>query len=533
MKKIFKTAAFLTALTMLFSVTGCGTETKSRKSVVRPKGGYQEKELIMCGEYGESGELCSFNDTIVAFSTFSDSRYVISKKGSIITQVEMDVGNFKIDLPDLSEYSIIAGSDHGFLVYDFLHSEYCYIDSDGKISVIDISTHYAEFSDDGRLFFIECNEAARKNCLYELNTQTLKSELIMELGSHLTAMDIVDNYVITADENGTHMYDLSQNKTVDAPAPLAELFRNFDENCYDLQFDMCSGKDGDMYIVCRGGLYRYAMNGNQLEKLIDGLTCSLGDPSLHIVSVFYRDDGSIFVNFQNDKVVRYTYDPEMVNEKESDLKIYSLENNDCLSQMIVNYAAENRNVNIDYQVGMHSGITYEEAIKELTANILSGNAPDVIMLDGLDIDNMADNNMLADLNECRSKWEPECGLLSNITEWNKKGDHLYSIASQFRIPAVAADEGCLDKIKSFEDAADYMVENRKKCGGDEQLMMAGLDRLLKSGLIYEADNIFANNSINKSELETLYAGIECIWNNVSPSDAAENVARQLELKMKE
>lgn len=502
MKKIYRTTAFLMALTMLFSVSGCGTTAKSEKSVTRPKGGYQEEELMVCAEYyGGTTELCSFNDTVVSFSLYEKNRFVISKNGERISQVSMDISKYKTDL---TNYSIIAGSDHGLVIYDFQKSGYYFVDINSKITKIDTFLNYAEFSDDGRLFYIRFDDMNGRLNLYELNTKNFKEEQIMELGNHLTAMDVVNDHLIVTDEKSVHMYDLSQNTVVEAPAPLTEFFKNYDENYYDLQFDMCSGKDDDMYIVCRNGLFHYAMNGNQIEKLIDGLSCSLGDPSNQIVSVFYQDDGSIFVNFQNDKIVKYTYDPEMINEKESDLKIYSLENNDCLSQMIVNYAAENRNVNIDYQIGMHSGITYEEAIKELTANILSGNAPDVIMLDGLDINNMADNNMLADLNKCRSKWEPECGLLSNITEWNKKGGHLYSVATQFRIPAIAADKNCLDKIESFKDAADYMVENRKKCGGDEQLMMAGEDSLLKSGLIYEADNIFANNSINKSELETLY-----------------------------
>ena len=104
----------------------------------------------------------------------------------------MDVGNFKIDLPDLSEYSIIAGSDHGFLVYDFLHSEYCYIDSDGKISVIDISTNYAEFSDDSRLFFIGYNQAAtkhRKSHKFRLGGQSYRCHRIRSQGAYHQGID--------------------------------------------------------------------------------------------------------------------------------------------------------------------------------------------------------------------------------------------------------------------------------------------------------------------------------------------------------
>lgn len=505
MKKVLKLLAFITALTITISVTGC---KKNDSADNMSKGGYVEEMDENLQVYSLS-EFCLIDGKISIFDTGANEKYCLSEdrksflKGSDVIMKE-------------SDYDIIAASDAGYLMRLFSDSSkevsYYFIDTKEEKNKLNVSGYIgsAEFSSDGKLFVT--NDG--KLNVVSLTNYSVKP--VMSVGFETKVMDIIGDNIIIVDENGTHMYDYKNEKEMDVPQILSDFFseRNGSQNDDIITFDMCSGENNSIYIACSEGIFRYVMNGNQIEQLIDGTVCSLGDPSLELSSIIYSEDDTIYAAFKDGKILKYRYDPDLVTKVSSVLTIYSLEKNDTLSQTIRNFATSNRNIKIDYQVGMRNGITYDDAMKDLTTQILSGNAPDVIMLDGIDIDNYIDKNMLADLSESEEIWNPNGTLLDNVAKWNKKSDSIYSVACRFRIPAVGIHSEEVETIKCLEDIADKVEEYREKYDDPYPIIyVESPEAAIKLGLIYEGNDVIGNSGFNKDKLAEMFDSCERIYNN--------------------
>ncbi len=506
MKKVLKLLAFITALTITISVTGC---KKNDSADNMSKGGYVEEEMDENLQVYSLSEFCLIDGKISIFDTGANERYCLSEdrksflKGSDVIMKE-------------SDYDIIAASDAGYLMRLFSDSSkevsYYFIDTKEEKNKLNVSGYIgsAEFSSDGKLFVT--NDG--KLNVVSLTNYSVKP--VMSVGFETKVMDIIGDNIIIVDENGTHMYDYKNEKEIDVPQILSDFFseRNGSQNDDIITFDMCSGENNSIYIACSEGIFRYVMNGNQIEQLIDGTVCSLGDPSLELSSIIYSEDDTIYAAFKDGKILKYRYDPDLVTKVSSVLTIYSLEKNDTLSQTIRNFATSNRNIKIDYQVGMRNGITYDDAMKDLTTQILSGNAPDVIMLDGIDIDNYIDKNMLADLSESEEIWNPNGTLLDNVAKWNKKSDSIYSVACRFRIPAVGIHSEEVETIKCLEDIADKVEEYREKYDDPYPIIyVESPEAAIKLGLIYEGNDVIGNSGVNKDKLAEMFDSCERIYNN--------------------
>lgn len=512
MKKVLKLSAFITALTITISVTGC---KKNDSADNMSKGGYVEEEMDADLQVYSLSEFCLIDGKISIFDTGANEKYCLSEDGKSFLKdsyVIMQESGY-----DLSE--IIAASDTGYLIQLFDDSSkevsYYFVDAKGEKNKLNISGYIgsAEFSSDGKLFVTNDGK------LNAVSLTNYSVKPIMSVGFETKAMDIIGDNIIIVDENGTHIYDYKNEKEIEVPQVLSDFFsertesrkEGFDE---DTALDICAGEDGSIYIACSDGIFRYVMNGNQIEQLIDGTVCSLGDPSLELSSIIHCEDDTIYAAFKDGKIMKYRYDPDIVTKVSSVLTIYSLEKNDTLSQTIRSFAASNRNIKVDYQVGMRNGITYDDAMKELTTQILSGSAPDVIMLDGIDIDNYIDKNMLADLSESEEVWNPNGTLLDNVVKWNKKSDNIYSVACRFRIPAIGTHFEKVETIKCLKDIANNVEEYRKKYDDPYPIIyIENPEAAIKLGLIYEGNDVINNGSVNKDKLEEMFNSCERIYNN--------------------
>lgn len=509
MKKVLKLSAFITALTITISVTGC---KKNDSTDNMSKGGYVEEEMDENLQVYSLSEFCLINGKISIFDTGANEKYCLSEDGKSFLK-DSDIIMKESDY-DFSE--IIAASDAGYLIRLFSDSSkevsYYFVDTKGEKNKLNVSGYIgsAEFSSDGKLFVTNDGKLS----VVSLTNYSVKP--IMSVGFETKVMDVIGDNIIIVDENGTHMYDYKNEKEMDVPQILSDFFseRNGSQNDDIITFDMCSGENNSIYIACSEGIFRYVMNGNQIEQLIDGTVCSLGDPSLELSSIIYSEDDTIYAAFKDGKILKYRYDPDLVTKVSSVLTIYSLEKNDTLSQSIRNFATSNRNIKIDYQVGMRNGITYDDAMKDLTTQILSGNAPDVIMLDGIDIDNYIDKNMLADLSESEEIWNPNGTLLDNVAKWNKKRDSIYSVACRFRIPAVGIHSEEVETIKCLEDIADKVEEYREKYDDPYPIIyVESPEAAIKLGLIYDGNDVIGNGGVNKDKLAEMFDSCERIYNN--------------------
>jgi ABC-type glycerol-3-phosphate transport system substrate-binding protein len=502
MGKKLKAAALFSTFMTLGLFAGCSGEEQQADELA--KGGYVESVMEVGSDVFSLSELELIDNKLTTFDSMFCNEYIISDDDS---KVEMSVNQTMKKLEPSDGYlTLLARSENGYFISKIsgtnFKTDYFLVSSDGEEKKLDIDDYitHAEYSESGQLFIV-----GGGNLCEVSESGSVKP--LMTVGENVINIDSIGDNIIVIDEKGVHFYDIKNDKEAEAPKALRDFFADYINKAgsEEVHIDMCKAPNDSICIACSDGIYKYILNGNNVEQIVDGVSCSLGNPSLKLSSVYYCDDESIIVAFDEGTISRFSYDSEMKNSKEVVLKVYTLEKDEVLSQLINGYASQNREVKIDYQIGMKDGITYEDAMKDFTTQVLSGNAPDLIMLDGMNIDNYIDKNMLCDLSSFESEWNKDEKLLDNIVKWNKKGDKVYNVACKFTIPAIGADSDDLKKLNSLEDIAEYIKDNRKQYNDRFPLMyFEKPEQLVKTALMYENDDIFGSGKIDSDKLEKFF-----------------------------
>ena len=503
MKRTLKAAALFSALMMFNSLSGCSDE-EQQQAVKLSKGGYVESVMEVDSDVFSLSELELIDNKLTTFDSMFCNEYVIPNDGS---DVETSVNQTMKKIEPSDGYmTLLASSENGYFISRTsgasFETEYLLLSSEGEEKKLDIDDFiaHAEYSESGRLFMV-----GGENLCEVAENGSVKP--LMTVGENVINMDVIGDNVIVIDEKGVHFYDIKNDKEAEAPKALSDFLAEYVNKAGsdEVRIDMCKAPNDSICIACSDGIYKYILNGNNVEQIVDGVSCSLGNPSLKLSSIYCCDDESMVVAFDEGTISRFSYDPEMENDKAVVLKVYALEKDEVLSQLINGYASQNRDVKIDFQIGMKDGTTYEDAMKDFTTQVLSGNAPDLIMLDGMDIDNYIDKNMLCDLSSFESEWNKDGKLLDNIVKWNKKGDKVYNVACKFIIPAIGADSDDLKKLNSLEDIAGFIKDNRKQYDDRFPLMyFEKPEQLVKTALIYESGDIFGSGKIDSDKLEKFF-----------------------------
>lgn len=514
----FKMIAIILSACFLLNAAGCNNKSKEETTV--SKGRYVEEEIKLYDNIGDVGELYVQDGRISFLDRYSKRIYMLNNRKTGFNNSPIRSAELLEKETDIMG-STVSSDGTMFIQYsrrdeDGTTDGYALIPKDGQYQEISFDNTdrltSIVYGNDGVLYGIGYD-----GILYELNISSKKFVKICDFGSVLMEykLDRAGDYLIAATPKEIFFYDCKNKAAVDTPQPIADFW---DSNITaESAFDFCEGEENSFYIACESGLFRYVMDGALVEQLIDEYSSSLGNPSYPVSSVICDGD-SFIVSCGDESFFRYYYDPEAINEITSTLKVYSLEKSDTLSQIISEYKIKYPTVRVEHEIGMRSGMTYEDAAKNLTTAILSGNAPDIIMLDGLDINNFEENNVLLDLSKCEDKWNPSDSLLNNIAKWNDENG-LYSVACRFRIPAVGAHADELETIKSLKNFADKVEEYRKQYNDPYPITyFDSLESTIKCGLIYEGSEIISNGRVDKDKLEEMFDSCSRIWNNCQYAD---------------
>lgn len=515
---IKRIASFALAALCLFGTAGCNSKSKNNTEV--KKGRYVEEEVRCAAVIGSINEFYMSDGVIKFFDPATCNLQSYNEERNTYTTAplptfEDNLWILNVVCSENGEYFIIVNdegnhSNRYFISQPGQDAEEINIDTEGLLDFV--------YSPDGRLFAYDYNSR-----LYETDLSSGKTTVLydtaMEFNEYFV-LDLVGNYLILASSTEINFFDYKNGTAIEAPQAITDFWS---ENITDSVFDFCSGEEGTLYIACENGLYRYVWGGNLVEQLIDGTMCRMSSPSYHISSVICETPESFLIGYREGVIMRYTYDPEAINEITSTLKVYSLEKSETLSQAISEYRALNPTVRVEYEVGMRKGMTYDDAMKNLTTEILSDNAPDVIMLDGLDIESYVDKKMLVDLSESESIWNPDNELLDNVAKQHYGGG-LYAVSCRFRLPVVIGYQKDIDHINSFADIADIVNEYYKS--GDYDYVITGnytADMLLYHAMSIMGDDLFNGKSVNIEKLKEMLSTCAEIYSVETPIFAEKGI----------
>ncbi len=410
----------------------------------------------------------------------------------------------------------------GMLEADSEDSEqhYYHLDASGAINEIpDLSEEYTYFMDytrDGVPLIL------RQNCpVSALNTDT--GELTeLDSGSDIAFFSVAGNTVYTVTYDGEVLsYDPKTGDPLPKDENLADSVTQSGmslslTNLETMPLIFCEDKTEENLFYCgSAGLYRHVKNGTVSEMLINGELTSLGSPDVGVKAMEQAEDESFYIVGKDSagyKLMHYTYSKDVSTVPDTEIRVYALYDNSEIRQNITQYQKANPDVFVNLEVGIteDNGITASDALKTLGTEIMAGNGPDLLVLDGMPVDSYIEKGLLEDVSDLVESSE---GLFDNLISAMKQDGKLYCVPLRIGLPLVEAETSYLDKIQDLTTLAD--VAEEMKASDSEMLVLSKYTNgAMLAAQLYDACSpawVKEDGTVDQKKLEEFYTQIARIF----------------------
>ncbi|MEA5015937.1 MAG: ABC transporter substrate-binding protein [Candidatus Limiplasma sp.] len=199
-----------------------------------------------------------------------------------------------------------------------------------------------------------------------------------------------------------------------------------------------------LYVANRGGVYRIAQGGVIWEQLVAGSFTSLSMSPIMFTSMAVKD-GDIYITAYSDLgryIFRYRYDESVGAIPRFELKVATLQANEQLTLATVMFQRQNPDyvVTVNVLLPEGTGITKDDAIRTLNTELLAGQGPDILMLDGMKISNYVDKNMLLDLGQMVADMNSKEELISELFIPLYQDDKIFAVPTSCALPVMISTE---------------------------------------------------------------------------------------------
>ncbi len=227
----------------------------------------------------------------------------------------------------------------------------------------------------------------------------------------------------------------------------------------------CALGDGTLISAGSDGIFRCQTGSTDWEKLIDGVETDFGLTGCWCTGITALSDGCIFVLFEESggtkKINKYEYDPEAVIEIKETLKLYTVHESYLLNQAAALYHRKHPEVLITIQ-SVYPRYYYEETdynavYQELNTMLMGDDAPDILVMDHLNMDSYAAKGLLADINDVVGELEESGKLLSNITgSYVREDGARYVVPLQFGFQLAVGRDISPENMSTIKELARFL-----------------------------------------------------------------------------
>lgn len=220
---------------------------------------------------------------------------------------------------------------------------------------------------------------------------------------------------------------------------------------------------GYLLFTTHEGLYSYVPDGSVTEELVSGTGTSLADPAFFPTALTGGADDSFYVlGTQNGQpaLYHYVYDPNVPTEPNTHLTVYSLYPQDTLMQLISQYQKAHPETAVTLEVGLtgEDGVTESDAIRTLNTRILAGDGPDLICLDGFNLNTYQEKGLLVDLTQILDQGEK---TLEQVTKCYADDGKVYMVPTAFAIPVVYGPGEIVSQIRDLDSLVTAAVQAKE------------------------------------------------------------------------
>ncbi|MDD3278051.1 MAG: extracellular solute-binding protein [Lachnospiraceae bacterium] len=400
-----------------------------------------------------------------------------------------------------------------------LTETFTYFDPQGQKQLLDIqvpqdknpgnNVYKARFTQSGQLFV---QDYGRVNYEIDKATGAILKTYDADGADILLSAPAGNRWVIvTADQ--VLCYDISTGEELPKDSVLSQQIMERKESLGDSSGSsegiLFAGDQKDGLFYCdRRGIYYHAAGGSVCEQMVDGQLVSLSNPTTMLQKLLKSEDDSFLVEAVDENMVcrllKYTYSADTPAVPATELKVYSLEDHTFLRQAINQFQHVNPDIYVNLEIGVtgKDAVTREDALRTLNTDILAGNGPDVLILDGMPLNSYIEKNMLLDISDILQKIRETDGVFENVANTFQKDEKVYAIPAKFAVPIIVGDADTAasgSTLKAFADRAEAM---RAKDG--EKNVYERIDEKILLQELFAADSagwLQEDGSISEVELQ--------------------------------
>lgn len=302
--------------------------------------------------------------------------------------------------------------------------------------------------------------------IYQINMDTGDVTFLFQAESSVGYIAAVGKYLFAATKKGLQIFDLDKKELAENDTVLSDFLKNekftFSGNYYFLIFQ---GKEEDsIYVVTEKGLYKHVMYGSMMEQVIDGSLCSIGYASKSYISmqtIRNVEEECFLLLFADGTLMRFAYDPNVPTVPDKTLRLYSVYEDNNLKRAVSAFQQSHQDLYVTYEVGVtgDNGVTLEDALKNLSTELVAGKGPDILLMDDIPYDSYVEKGVLLDLSDLLSGMQGE-EFFDNIIDNFRKDEKLYTIPIAFSMALLSGPEDNIKDVKTLSDLADLMEETR-------------------------------------------------------------------------
>lgn len=209
--------------------------------------------------------------------------------------------------------------------------------------------------------------------------------------------------------------------------------------------------DGAVYYPSTTGIYRLASGGTLPEQVVPGDGTALSVNSNFPTNICRTANGDFLVTLMGDDnayiINRYHYDETLPTHAQTTLKVWSLQDSATARAAVNLYKQEHPEVDVTFSIAISDDAQDEtaarnDALTQLNTELLAGEGPDLLLLDGVDYETYIQKGMLADLSDVL----PLSDLQKNLCDPFIEDGKVYAMPARFSIPILIGDEGSLDGL---------------------------------------------------------------------------------------
>lgn len=187
-------------------------------------------------------------------------------------------------------------------------------------------------------------------------------------------------------------------------------------------------------------------------------------------------------------------------EDQSVLTVYTLEENPNLWQSVLSFEKTHPNHQVKIEIGIseEDAITKADAIRSLNTELMAGEGPDIVFLDGLPIEEYMEKGVLEDIGESvDALTEKGEVLFENVVSAYKKDGKTYAVPVFFTVPIVVGDQS----LASPKDVQPMLKKSREMTDSLVQALANNAESSVPLLLLTSWNQIFASEKVDEELLK--------------------------------